>query len=133
MGILPMVLEGFQDISPILRAGVYALCYHGAVVYIGKSKSLYARIYAHRSAWSRERQGKRAFAHLPVKGILFDEVLVFPARPDQIDELERAMIVKYSPKFNVLLKPPTNALTHIRVNGVPLTLTPAHMRLERRV
>ena len=37
-----MQLEGFTDVSTLLRAGVYALCKRGVVIYVGKSKSLYA-------------------------------------------------------------------------------------------
>lgn len=100
-----MRLEGFADVSVLLRAGVYVLAYRGQIVYVGKSKSLYARIYAHRSAWSRSRQGKPLPRFVPVKGILFDEVHIQSCSLEALDAKERELIAKYNPKHNVHHRP----------------------------
>lgn len=105
-----MELGGFIGVSEILRSGVYALVYRGAVVYIGKSKVMLGRIYTHRSQW-----GRKALPWLPIKGILFDEVFVRPCTLDQIDELEYEMINLYKPRYNVMLK-------HNGKSHVPITL-----------
>lgn len=101
-----MELEGFDEISGILRAGVYALVWRGEVVYVGKSKSMYSRIYTHRNLWNQARRGKAAPNWLPtsVKGILFDEVHIRPCSLEAIDGLEKEMINRYKPKYNIALK-----------------------------
>ena len=48
------MLEGFIEVTPILRAGVYALVREGAVVYVGQSKKPLQRISAHKSNWGRK-------------------------------------------------------------------------------
>lgn len=97
------MLEGFVNVTAALRPGVYALLYHGVVVYIGKSsKAPVDRIYAHRSLRAR-----KAPAWLPIKGMLFDEVHILPCHPDRLDEVEHALIELYKPKYNVKLKTPT--------------------------
>lgn len=94
-------LQGFVDISAALRGGIYALVAGGKVVYIGKAKAMLVRVCTHRSNARR-----RAPAWLPAsaKGIVFDEVHVMPAHPDQIDDLEHALINFYRPRYNVQLK-----------------------------
>lgn len=94
-----MRLEGFEDVSEILRGGVYALCYRGAVVYIGQSKALIARVNGHRT-----NRGTRTplWLKTAVKGITFDEVHIFPCGPDDRDRVEREMIDRYRPKFNII-------------------------------
>lgn len=96
------MLEGFVNVSAMLRPGVYALVKDGVVVYVGQSKKPLSRVEAHRSLWGR----KKAPGWLPIRGILFDEVHVMPCRVEQLDEVERALIDLYKPKFNVKLKSP---------------------------
>lgn len=100
------VLEGFVEVSAVLRPGVYALVRGGVVVYVGQgSKAMIARIEAHRSNWGR----KRIPAWMPVslRGVLFDEVWVMPCRVDQLNELEAAMIELYKPRYNIKIKSPS--------------------------
>ncbi len=105
------MLEGFINVTATLRPGVYALLYAGVVVYIGQaSKAPVDRIYAHRSLRSR-----KAPAWLPIKGMLFDEVHVLPCPTDRLDEVERALIDLYKPKYNVKLKSPTPVATELMV------------------
>lgn len=101
-----MTLDGFTDITPILRAGVYALARRGTVIYIGKSKSLYARIYAHRNLANRGQKGHKVPAWFPqsLKGIVFDEVHIRPCRLEELDALEAQLINLFKPKFNLAIK-----------------------------
>lgn len=98
-----MKFERFFDITPSLQAGVYILCWRGAVVYVGKSKKLYARIYSHRTNWAASRR-KALPAWAPIKAIRFDEVHIRPCMLEQLDELEREYITKYRPRHNVYLQ-----------------------------
>lgn len=125
-------VEGFIDVSQILRSGVYALAHKGQVVYIGKSKTMLVRIYSHRSAWG---QRAKSPSWLPVKGILFDEVFIRPCSLEVIDQLEYEMINLYKPKHNQLLKSwgPTRVPFSIEVKGMPLAFNPVRPTVERRI
>jgi excinuclease UvrABC nuclease subunit len=105
IGIGAGMLEGFVDVTAILRSGVYALLREGKVVYIGQSRKPLTRIESHRSMWGR-RQKAPAWMQAMVKGMLFDEVHVLPCRIEDLDEVERAMIALYRPYYNIKLKPP---------------------------
>jgi hypothetical protein len=131
-----VVLDGFINVTPILRAGVYALVRDGVVVYIGQGKKMVARVEAHRSNWGR----KRVPAWMPVslRGVLFDEVWVLPCRVEDMDELESAMIDLYKPRYNIKLKAPTPITT----NGltitcgeftIPINQRPPAPKFERRI
>lgn len=131
-----MQLDGFQEVSQVLRAGVYALCHRGQVVYVGKAKTLLSRVAAHRSMWGKARRGQAIPDWIPIKGILFDECFIRTCRTDQLDALEREMINKYKPKFNILLKTgeKITAPIALTVNGISIDLNqPATGGLERRV
>lgn len=106
------MLEGFRDVSVMLRPGIYALVKDGVVVYVGQAKRPLTRIEAHRSLWGR----KSAPGWLPIKAILFDEVHVFPCRVEDLDRIERAMIDLYKPKYNVKLKAPTPVATPFNIS-----------------
>lgn len=126
-----VVIEGFVEVSAILRAGVYALVRDGAVVYVGKSKRMLARIEAHRSLW-----GRRSAPWLPIKGVLFDEIHVMPCRVEDLDRIERAMIDLYKPKFNIKLKSPQPISTPFTITIASATVhinpKPAP-KFERRI
>lgn len=123
------MLEGFVDTSVLLKPGIYALLREGVVVYIGQSKKPLSRIEAHRSLWGRtQRQGKTP-GWLPIKAILFDEVHVLPCPVEKLDELEKALIDLYKPKFNIKLKSPHPVLIS-QLFSVPSAPT---QRFERRM
>lgn len=105
------MLEGFVDATALLRSGIYALLYNGVVVYIGQSRTPLNRIYAHRSLRSRKTP-----AWLPIKGMLFDEVHVLPCPVDRLNQVERALIDLYKPKYNVKLKSPQPVATEFTIN-----------------
>lgn len=69
------------DASAILRPGVYTLSRNGRVVYVGRGKSMLARIHSHAAQY----RGSASPAWLPAKPIIFDEVALFPCRIDQLD------------------------------------------------
>jgi len=117
-------LEGFAEVSEILKAGVYALVKNGVVIYVGKSRSLYARIYTHRTTAQRKAKGKTIPTWLPAKGFVFDQVFVKTCRLEELDELERSMINLYKPRYNESLKTnrPISVPTTISVNGFTLGL-----------
>lgn len=117
------MLEGFVNVSALLGPGVYALLRDGVVVYIGQSKRCLGRVSAHKSNW-----GRRTPSWLPpsVRGILFDEVHVFPCRVEALAEVEAAMINLYKPRYNIRIKTPEPVtITHLFATAPP---PPIHRR-----
>ena len=129
-----MELQGALDISTTLRSGVYALCVKGEVVYVGKAKNFLNRLYTHRSQWQAKRRGRTTPSFIPVKGVLFDEVHVWPCALDVIDSLEREKINLYKPRFNKVHKTreKVSIPVTIRVLGKPMTLNGFHKPLPER-
>lgn len=126
-----MQLEGFVDSSEILKSGVYALVRKGVVIYVGKSKSMIARINAHRKAWIDRRKTKAEGSWianvLGIPGLMFDEIHIRPCPLHFLDTLEREMIDKYKPRYNVQLQTDMiRAPINIVVAGLTLTLNAAH-------
>lgn len=123
-----MQADGFFDVSRLLRSGVYLLCWHGEVVYVGQSKKMLTRVYTHMNMYLRKQRSGAFLPRIPVKGIRFDEVLVQPCLASDLDRLEREMIVKYNPVFNVNFKPKTKKEFPIKILGIEYvmngTLTP---------
>lgn len=130
-----MQLEGFSDASAILRSGVYALVAKGRVIYVGKSKSMIARINSHRSIWAAKRRGRKVADWLPIPGLLFDEIHIRPCHVDRIDALEREMIDRYKPRYNINLQTgeKIKAPLALTINGVSLTVNAPRPFVERRV
>lgn len=122
---MALELDGAVEVTVVLRPGVYALVKAGTVIYVGKSKSVYQRIYTHRSTASRAARGKPIPSWLPLKGFVFDQVFVWPCALEDLDALEAEKINLYQPKFNESIK---DGLLRgklpltVRVGGVPLTL-----------
>ena len=126
-------MPGFLAAGEILKSGVYALLYRGEVIYIGKSKSMLARIYSHKA----NARGK-APAWMPVKGFIFDDIAIRPCHVDLLDELEYEMINLYKPRHNTLLKHTgkSRAEFTLEINGIALTLNkppPPRPQIERRI
>ncbi|MDE2022102.1 MAG: GIY-YIG nuclease family protein [Patescibacteria group bacterium] len=129
-----MQLSGFQDVTTLLRSGIYILVRRGVVIYVGKSKSLYSRIYTHKHFANRGAKGKPLPSWLPVKGIQFDEVHIRYCHIDDLDRLEAEMINLYKPHYNTNLK---NALkaripSTFSIGGVQLS-APPRPQIERRL
>ena len=129
------MLEGFIEVTPILRAGVYALVREGAVVYVGQSKKPLQRISAHKSNWGRKAMPVWMPASL--RGVLFDQVFVLPCRVEDLDRIEAAMIDLYKPKYNIALKAPTPTTTPFTLTvgsvSVPINHPRPTPRFERRI
>lgn len=93
---------GAEDCTVLIRPAVYFLLHQGAVVYVGQSRMPIQRLYAHRSSWGKRkadewrRMGKKA-----VKAVIFDEVHILRTAIEDLDEVEREMILRYRPKYNV--------------------------------
>lgn len=130
-----MKLDGFVDVSEMLRSGVYALGYRGAIVYVGQSKCMLVRVYSHRNA--RSKKG-RLPSFYPIRGIVYDEIHIMSVHPDQLDAVEREMINRYKPKYNTQLKNklPVDVPINLNVSGIALTLNapaPRAQVIERRI
>ncbi len=130
------MLEGFVEVTAILRAGVYALVRDGVVVYVGKGKRMLPRVEAHRGNWGR----KAVPAWMPVslRGVLFDQVFVLPCRVEDLDRIERGMIDLYKPRYNIALKAPTPATTALTITlstgaTIPFNTPRPTPRFERRL
>lgn len=124
---MSLALEGFANVTDILQGGVYALVYKDEVVYVGKAKCMLIRTYTHRNL---QRSGKKRLPKsknadfLPIKGVTYDALFVQPCHIDRVDALEAAMIERYKPKLNVLLKTKGKAIDPVtlNINGVSITL-----------
>jgi excinuclease UvrABC nuclease subunit len=124
------MLEGFENCSTLLRSGIYVLVKRGVVIYVGKSKTLYSRIYTHKHFANRGAKGKTIPSWLPVKGMQFDEVHIKYVHVDALDAEEAAAINKYKPHYNTNLK---NGLkvrvpVNLIINGVALELNESSPR-----
>ena len=119
-----MELAGAVSLSLVLRSGVYALVCRGEVMYVGKAKNFLNRLYTHRSQWQAKRKGRTVPSFIPIKGVLFDEIHVWPCALDTIDALEREKINHYKPRLNKVHKNREKITTPItvRVGGRALTL-----------
>ena len=128
-------LEGFDEVSVILRAGVYALVSRGVVIYVGKAKNLYSRIYTHRTQAKRAKRGLNIPSWLPIKGFVFDQVFVRTCKLEDLDTLEAEMINIYKPRFNESLKAAgkVTAPVTIKPMGIPITLNAKPEPIARRM
>lgn len=127
---MELSLDGFADVSQMLRCGVYALAKDGVVVYVGKSKTMLSRVAAHRSQW-----GKKSFRETLPRGILFDQIFIRPCHPDKVDALEAEMINRYKPRLNVALKKPGPITGEflLHIDGMVLTVNRPQPKMERRI
>lgn len=128
------MMDGFVDASAMMQGGVYLLYHRRELVYIGKAKSFLARIYTHRSVWSRTRKGDKIAKWLPVKGIMFDAIFLRPCRPEIADELERELIGLHNPKYNTALRTKdTSPLPPLVINGIHIGAMRPKIEFERRI
>lgn len=121
---MALTLDGFENCSTLLRSGIYILVKRGVVIYVGKSKTLYSRIYTHKHFANRGAKGKAIPSWLPVKGMQFDEVHIKYVHVDQLDAEEAAAINKYKPHYNTNLKNGLKVRAPITlvISGVTLAL-----------
>ena len=69
--------------------GIYLLIYQTEIVYVGQSRDVYSRLPIH----AMDKQ--------------FDRFTIIPCPLDLLNELEAEYIVKFAPRYNVML-PPNN-------------------------
>lgn len=123
---------GFHDISEVLQSGVYMLVKRGVPIYIGQSKRMLHRLYAHRT------KGDKPSWH-PIKSFVFDQIFILPVHVDKLDQVEREMIERYKPRYNISLKTaakatlPDNFLHRLVPGLVATRALPPAPKLERRV
>ncbi len=127
---MPLAIEGFENCSTLLRSGIYILVKRGVVIYVGKSKTLYSRIYTHKHFANRGAKGKAIPSWLPEKGMQFDEVHIRYVHVDALDAEEAAAINKYKPHYNTNLKNglKVRAPVNLVINGVALGLNESFPR-----
>lgn len=114
--------DGFFDFSDIMHAGIYALTWRGEVVYVGQSAKLFQRLYVHCS--SRLRHRKVTMGKKTIKGSVFDGICILPCLESDLDRIEREMILKYQPRYNVVLK----AGPKVRVVQEPKVIIPEEIQ-----
>lgn len=107
-------MEGFTDVSGLIRCGVYLLLQRGRVVFVGKAgKSMLAKIAAHRSL-----ARKSVPDWLPIKGIPFDQVLIKTVHPDQLESTYLDLVLEFNPHYNLpapAFAPPPASAIHRRI------------------
>lgn len=102
-GVPRLRLDGFIDFDPLLAAGVYALTWQGKVVYVGQSRNLLKRLRDHQNNATRNR---RLMKWEPKSNkMLFDGIKLKPCIIEDLDRIEREMIRRFHPKYNVHHKP----------------------------
>lgn len=72
----------YINLSAITRIFVYFLIFEGEVVYVGKTTTGLARVYAH------------------VNSKLFNQIFVIECEEDDLDKVEAKYILKYNPMYN---------------------------------
>jgi hypothetical protein len=131
-----LILDGALELSAILQSGVYILLHRSKVVYVGKSRMVLKRLYAHRNLWERKRKGLRRPGYSKVNGIPFDQVFFHPCKIEELDALEMKLIQEHQPRYNAQLRgpPPTlkGPLT-INVRGFNITINKPEPKLPRPV
>lgn len=130
-------LDGFLDVTVLRAAGVYALTWRNRVVYVGQAKNLAERLYRHRCNMNSTR--KRYSWEPKSNKMMFDGAQVFPCIIEDLDRIEREMINRYRPRYNIHHKRPAEVpmLSPIELgfDGAAFTINPAPkvLGLVRRV
>ncbi len=110
--------EGFIDISAVIRSGIYLLLYKGEVVYVGQSVRLSSRIAGHVNLKGKVRKpsmlGRRA---LPA--IRFDGVQIMGCVLSDLDRIEKQMIERYQPKYNINHNPKPSISLDMLIDLMP--------------
>src|SRR6266567_3741345 len=112
-----VIPEEFVDISAVMRSGIYILLWKGEPVYIGQSVRLCSRVTSHVNLKGKVRKSITSKA-LPA--IRFDAVWVMPCVLSDLDRIEKRMIERYQPRYNINHKlKPTMSLDML-VDMMPL-------------
>lgn len=132
-----MPVEGFCDVSKVLLGGVYVLAWAGEIVYVGRSKHLYVRIYQHKYGQWKKQNLRRT-----VKRMRFDSVEVFPCSEDKAVMLEAELIKQHQPRYNERLlgpKPKTKERLELVIGKARIVLNApedeakSEVKIRRRI
>ena len=99
------------------RCGVYILICRGEIVYVGQSRNVFHRIGLHGA--NEEK--------------VFDSYSIIECEPQDLNDLEAELIVRFAPMYNVTL-PLNNSwitLSHLR-NSSPLKLPTIRRSIKNR-
>ena len=101
--------ESDQFLSISVRSGVcgvYLLLLEGKVVYAGQSVNVFARIGVHHQTMVRLRKGLRVSPNMMKAEafVAFDEVRIKQCAKRDLDKEEIALIQRYMPQHNTLMK-----------------------------
>lgn len=115
----------------MLSCAVYALASKGKVVYIGQSALPLIRVFQHRL-----KTGERIKSSGRIERFPFDQIYIRPCLPKYINALEREMIQKHQPRFNIAHKYEKiniRALVEACMPPINLGVHPTQPRIERRL
>lgn len=123
-------IPGFQPLPCVMQpSAVYCLLRAGRVVYVGKSTNVYSRIARHWQNHQRVKQGKPPYDHNTIKMVNFDSVIVKFVPREVLDREEFALIERYMPQHNILLK---RTISRIDVTKIPTVAEILARSKERR-
>lgn len=109
-----------MSIADSLKPGVYMLIYHNSVVFVGRAKCMLSVIATHRSMVSDKRVPEWSV----IKGIHFDDVIVYPMPFGNTLATMNQLIEIYKPKHNIYAGP---------ILQVPTPTEGAAPRITRRI
>lgn len=109
--------------------GVYLLLHVGKVVYVGQSLNVFARVASHWGSLRRLLRGKRPTSYQD-EVVRFDEVQFKRCAERDLDAEEFALIQRYIPQHNQLMKRPVNPLAG-KIAGLPCIQALAQLSEER--
>lgn len=118
-------LEGFEALPRACApSGVYALCADGEVLYVGQAKNVYQRLTTHYNAKRRIKVYATVKLLSPgdvrVNPIPYDSVMVKWVPIAELDRIERELILRLRPKFNIQIREP---LPKVKVDLAALGIT----------
>ena len=106
-------MEGFVHFREVLSpTAVYVLWWRGKVVYVGKSKNIYARLATHKQNLMRKRNDLTPYADKSAP-FEFDDVWVRFMPVDELDREETKLILHYRPKYNIQLNHPSYDMSKV--------------------
>ena len=113
--------QGFEPLPGVnAPSGVYLLLSAGKIVYVGQSKNVYSRMYAHHNARrrGRRRNGSEFLTPGDIRGmaIPFDQVLVKFIPERDLDLVEAELIQRYRPRFNISIPQITKLPNGVKVD-----------------
>lgn len=85
-----------DDISGVLRPGVFLLGNHDRVIYVGKARCILAALANH----IVRNRVKRSVEWFPIRSMIFDRIEIIPCDVARATTLAAALITLYNPLHN---------------------------------